>query len=87
MYFLCFFTSCDSTPECMNETNGVVLTPKEREMDSQSQEILGIYQLEDSIGEKLHKWGNQWVRESELDSIIQSESQPILDSIFNTLND
>ena len=40
----------------------------------------------DSIGENLYKWGDRWVPESELDSLISLETQPILDSIFEEMD-
>lgn len=83
--FLSFFTSCENSPKCMDETNGVILTQEEMDAQKELQEIIDIYALEDSIGEKLHKWGDKWVRESELDSIIEIETQYILDSIYETL--
>jgi hypothetical protein len=77
---------CGFSPKCMDKTNGVVLTEEEMVIEKQNQEILDVYALQDSIGENLYKWGDRWVPESQLDSLIELETQPILDSIFEEMD-
>lgn len=79
--------SCRTSPKCMDETNGVVLTQEEINKQKELQEIINVFALEDSLGVNLYKWGDKWVPESQLDSLIELETQPhILDSIMDEMD-
>jgi|TARA_B100001093_G_C26816463_1_gene1009948 hypothetical protein len=78
--------SCGTSPNCQDETNGVVLTEQETALEKEGQEVLDLYTMQDSIGENLYKWGDKWVPESKLDSLIALETTEVLDSLHDEMD-